>query len=106
LFDSGVGWWKVMGMPKFMLPEGVEIPEGVKMGDRFQVVSTLVMKDGGKVEMVEVDGVPIAGYEKEGKEKEESEDSDEGEMEGEAVAVEGPKGRGFIEEVMAQRMGA
>lgn len=94
-----------MGMPKFMLPEGVEIPEGVKMGDRFQVVSTLVMKDGGKVEMVEVDGVPIAGYEKE-KEKEESEDSDEGEMEGEAVAVEGPKGRGFIEEVMAQRMGA
>lgn len=92
-----------MGMPKFMLPEGVEIPEGVKMGDRFQVVSTLVMKDGGKVEMVEVDGVPIAGYEKEAKE---SEDSDEGEMEGEAVAVEGPKGRGFIEEVMSQRMGA
>jgi len=87
-------------MPKFMLPEGVEVPEGLKAGDRFQVVSTLVYGDGGKAELVEVDGVPIAGYEKE------SEDSDEGEMEGEAVAVEGPKGRGFIEEVMAQRMGA
>jgi hypothetical protein len=52
-------------MPKFMLPEGVEVPEGLKAGDRFQVVSTLVYGDGGKAELVEVDGVPIAGYEKE-----------------------------------------
>jgi hypothetical protein len=105
LFDSGVVWWKVMGMPKFMLPEGVEIPEGVKMGDRFQVVSTLVMKDGGKVEMVEVDGVPIAGYEKEGKEEKGEEYEGDGE-ESAVVEERGPGGRGFIEEVMAQRMGA
>lgn len=91
-----------MCMPKFMLPDGVEIPEGLKGGDRFQVVATLVLGDGGKAELVEVDGAPIAGYEGKGEKEHEGDDD---EMEGEAVAESGPRGRGFIEEVMARKMG-
>ena len=44
-------------MPKFKMPEGVEVPEGLMAGDRFQVVATVVMGDGGKAELVEVDGM-------------------------------------------------
>lgn len=89
-------------MPKFKMPEGVEVPEGLMAGDRFQVVATVVMGDGGKAELVEVDGMPIPGYEGKGREKKEDEYEDE---EVEVAAEEGPKGRGFIEEVMARKMG-
>lgn len=91
-------------MPKFKMPEGVEVPEGLMAGDRFQVVATVVMGDGGKAELVEVDGMPIPGYEGKGREKKEDEYED-GEEEVEVAAEEGPKGRGFIEEVMARKMG-
>lgn len=91
-------------MPKFKMPEGVEVPEGLMAGDRFQVVATVVMGDGGKAELVEVDGMPIPGYEGKGREKK-KEDEYEDEEEVEVAAEEGPKGRGFIEEVMARKMG-
>lgn len=91
-------------MPKFMLPDGVEIPEGLKGGDRFQVVATLVLGDGGKAELVEVDGAPIAGYEGNGKKDEADKEGPEHEsMEAEGEMKAGPKG--FIEEVMARKMG-
>lgn len=93
-------------MPKFKMPEGVEVPEGLMAGDRFQVVATVVMGDGGKAELVEVDGMPIPGYEGKGREKKEDEyEDEEGGEEVEVSAEEGPKGRGFIEEVMARKMG-
>lgn len=96
-------------MPKFKMPEGVEVPEGLMAGDSFQVVATVVMGDGGKAELVEVDGMPIAGYEKKAKgkkgvEKEEEEYEGDGE-ESAVVAERGPRGGGFIEEVMARKRG-
>ena len=94
-------------MPKFKMPEGVEVPEGLMAGDRFQVVATVVMGDGGKAELVEVDGMPIPGYEGKGREKkkEDEYEDEEGGEEVEVAAEQGPRGRGFIEEVMARKMG-
>lgn len=92
-------------MPKFMLPDGVEIPEGLKGGDRFQVVATLVLGDGGKAELVEVDGAPIAGYEGKGKKDEEGVAHEASEGQGEDGTAPKPEKRGFIEAVMARRGG-
>ena len=89
-------------MPKFKMPEGVEVPEGLMSGDQFQVVATVVLGDGGKAELIEVDGMPIAGYEGKGR-KEKSDEYEDGE-EVEVAAESAPKGRGFIEEVMARKM--
>jgi hypothetical protein len=80
-------------MPKFMLPEGVEVPEGLAKGDSFQVVATLVLGDGGNAELIEVDGTPLKGYESKGGEKK------KGGME---VEEEEPRLGGFVEEVMAR----
>lgn len=97
-------------MPKFKMPEGVEVPEGLMAGDRFQVVATVVMGDGGKAELVEVDGMPIPGYEGKGGKKKKGEMMEEEEYEGDGeesavVAETGPRGGGFIEQVMARKMG-
>ena len=92
-------------MPKFKMPEGVEVPEGLMSGDQFQVVATVVLGDGGKAELIEVDGMPIAGYEGKGrKEKSDEYEDGEGGEEVEVAAESAPKGRGFIEEVMARKM--
>lgn len=88
-------------MPKFMMPEGVEVPEGLEPGEPFQVMATIVIGDGGKAELVEVDGKQIAGYEGKGKKKEAPE------MEGEETEVEmsGPGAEDFIGRVMSMRGG-
>ena len=97
-------------MPKFALPAGVEIPEGLKSGDQFQTMATLVLGDSGKAMLIEIDGQPIAGYEKEGKKqkmKEAMKDYEEDKMEGgeEEGGMHGGNGgpRGFIAEVMSKR---
>ena len=43
-------------MPKFSLPKGVQIPEGIAAGDKFQVMATLELSEDGSVELCEVDG--------------------------------------------------
>ena len=92
-------------MPKFKMPEGVEVPEGLMSGDQFQVVATVVLGDGGKAELIEVDGMPIAGYEGKAKGKREKPDEYEDGEEEEVVAEAAPRKGGFIEEVMARKMG-
>ena len=85
-------------MPNFMLPEGVEVPENLKEGEKFQTMATIVLKKNGKAMLVEVDGQPIAGYE--GKKGKEEEDMD---VEEEKGAASGKKG--FIAEVMQRGSG-
>jgi len=83
-------------MPNFILPEGVEVPENLKEGEKFQTMATIVLKKNGKAMLVEVDGQPIAGYEgKKGKEVVEEEV-----VEGAASGKEG-----FIAEVMQRGRG-
>ena len=85
-------------MPNFTLPEGVEVPENLKEGEKFQTMATIVLKKNGKAMLVEVDGQPIAGYEgKKGKEEGEEEEVVE---EGAASGKEG-----FIAEVMQRGRG-
>ena len=85
-------------MPNFILPEGVEVPENLKEGEKFQTMATIVLKKNGKAMLVEVDGQPIAGYEgKKGKEEEIEEEVVE---EGAASGKEG-----FIAEVMQRGRG-
>jgi hypothetical protein len=89
-------------MPKFMLPEGVEVPENLKEGEAFQTMATIILGKGGKAELIEVDGVAIPGYEKrgsKGKKMAEREYEEEGEME------EGGEREGFVAEVMRRGAG-
>ena len=82
-------------MPNFTLPEGVEVPENLKEGEKFQTMATIVLKKNGKAMLVEVDGQPIAGYEGK-KGKEEVEEVEEGAASGK---------QGFIAEVMQRGSG-
>jgi hypothetical protein len=87
-------------MPKFMLPEGVEVPENLKEGEAFQTMATIILGKGGKAELIEVDGVAIPGYEKKSKGKKLAEGyEEEGEME------EGGEREGFVAEVMRRGAG-
>jgi len=93
-------------MPRFTLPEGVEIPENLKEGEAFQTMATIVLGKGGKAEVIEIDGVAIPGYEKQSKGKKMAggEEDGGGEMESENEAeVSGPPG--FIAEVMRRGAG-
>ena len=84
-------------MPNFILPEGVEVPENLKEGEKFQTMATIVLKKNGKAMLVEVDGQPIAGYEgKKGKEEVVEEVVEEGAASGK---------EGFIAEVMQRGRG-
>ena len=88
-------------MPSFTLPKGVEIPENLQEGEAFQTMATILLGKGGKVELIEIDGMVIPGYER-GKSKGKKM-ANRGEMEEEGEMVEeGGNGRGggFIAEVM------
>lgn len=89
-------------MPRFTLPEGVEIPENLKEGEAFQTMATIVLGKGGKAEVIEIDGVAIAGYEGKKPKYREEEEEGEGEVEMEA---EGGEGGGFVAEVMRRGAG-
>lgn len=88
-------------MPKFMLPEGVEVPEGLAEGEAFQTMATIVIGKGGKAELIEVDGVAIPGYENKSKGKKLAKGYEEEEDEEE----EGGEGEGFVAEVMRRGAG-
>jgi hypothetical protein len=90
-------------MPKFVMPEGVEVPEGLEPGEPFQVMATIVIGDGGKAELVEVDGKVIAGYGGKAKGKKAPEMESEGEET--EVEVSGPDAGDFIGRVMSMRGG-
>jgi len=81
-----------------MIPKGVEIPENLAEGEAFQTMATIVLGKNGKAEVIEIDGVAIAGYEKKSKGKKLAERGEE--EEGEA-----PGGGGFIAEVMQRGAG-
>ena len=89
-------------MPRFTLPEGVEIPENLKEGEAFQTMATIVLGKGGKAEVIEIDGVAIAGYEGKKPKYREGEEEEDGEEEMEA---EGGEGGGFVAEVMRRGAG-
>jgi hypothetical protein len=88
-------------MPSFTLPKGVEIPENLKEGEAFQTMATILLGKGGKVELIEIDGMVIPGYEKKSKGKKMADSGGE-EME-EMVEEGGGGGQGFIAEVMRGR---
>lgn len=92
-------------MPSFTLPKGVEIPENLQEGEAFQTMATILLGKGGKVELIEIDGMVIPGYEKKSKGKKMA---NRGEMEEGEMVEEGGNGRGggFIAEVMQRGGGA
>lgn len=86
-------------MPEMMLPEGVEIPDGTMPGDEFELLARVKLMDGGKAELVALDGKTIAGYESNGEEEEEG---GEEEMEAKPAPGGATKGRGrFMEAALA-----
>jgi hypothetical protein len=89
-------------MPSFTLPKGVEIPENLKEGEAFQTMATILLGKGGKVELIEIDGMVIPGYEKKSKGKKMADSGGE-EMEMEGMEEKGGGGQGFIAEVMQGR---
>jgi hypothetical protein len=88
-------------MPSFTIPKGVEIPENLAEGEAFQTMATILLGKNGKAEVIEIDGMAIAGYEKKSKGKKMAERSEEMEMEEGAT----PGGGGFIAEVMQRGAG-
>jgi len=89
-------------MPSFTIPKGVEIPENLAEGEAFQTMATILLGKNGKAEVIEIDGMAIAGYEKKSKGKKMAERGEEMEMEEEGAA---PGGGGFIAEVMQRGAG-
>lgn len=88
-------------MPEMMLPEGVEIPDGTMPGDEFELLARVKLMDGGKAELVALDGKTIAGYESNGEEEEDEEENGEG-MEAKPAPGGATKGRGrFMEAALA-----
>ena len=90
-------------MPSFTIPKGVEIPENLAEGEAFQTMATILLGKNGKAEVIEIDGMAIAGYEKKSKGKKLAERGEEMEMEEEGAAPGG--GQGFIAEVMQRGAG-
>lgn len=101
------GRLSVFDMPKFMLPEGVEIPENLKEGEAFQTMATIILGKGGKAELIEVDGVAIPGYEKAAKNKKMQQmEADYAEDQAEGGEEEGSMSKeGFVAEVMRRGRG-
>jgi hypothetical protein len=89
-------------MPSFTLPKGVEIPENLKEGEAFQTMATILLGKGGKVELIEIDGMVIPGYEKKSKGKKMADSGGE-EIEEGMMEEGGGGGQGFIAEVMRGR---
>jgi hypothetical protein len=91
-------------MPSFTIPKGVEIPENLAEGEAFQTMATILLGKNGKAEVIEIDGMAIAGYEKKSKGKKLAERGEEEEMEMEEEGAT-PGGGGFIAEVMQRGAG-
>ena len=90
-------------MANFILPKGVEVPENLKEGEKFQTMATIILKKNGKAVLCEVDGQPLAGYE-----ANESESEGEGKMKEHGMEEGGEAAhgkQGFIAEVMQRGRG-
>lgn len=74
-------------MPKFPVPNGFMLPEGTLEGEDFQLVVKAKVEDG-MMEISEVEGISIEGYEDPEKEVTAEPDEDEGEAEEEMVEGE------------------
>lgn len=84
---------------KFTAPKGFALPDGVKEGEEFDVVATMV-SSGGQLMVKAVEGLEVSGGESEAAEEDEDEDEMEG-GEGSPMESEG----GFlsaIEQKLAQ----
>lgn len=93
-------------MPSFTIPKGVEIPENLAEGEAFQTMATILLGKNGKAEVIEIDGMAIAGYEKKSKGKKLAERGEEEyEEEYEEEEETAPGGGGFIAEVMQRGRG-
>lgn len=86
-------------MPEMMLPEGIEIPDGTMPGDTVEFLASVKLKEGGKAEIVALDGMTIPGYEEEDEDEMEAEEPEEDEM-----AAQPPPRRGFVETAMGGGM--
>lgn len=60
----------------FQVPEGMQLPDGVKEGDEFDALATVKMGPSGKLMLVAVDGYSLAEA-KEDEPKSAEEDDDE-----------------------------
>lgn len=67
-------------MPKFQVPPGFALPEGTLEGEDFQVVVTANVQDG-QIEVKEIEGITIEGYEEPEDEEEDDEMMEEEETE-------------------------
>jgi hypothetical protein len=54
----------------FPVPEGFEVPTGVKQGDEFTVLASLKMDEDGDLQLTKIDGIPVKGESEEDEEKE------------------------------------
>lgn len=45
---------------EFKAPEGLEMPEGVKPGDTFEVMATVTLGEEGELYLKEIDGLPVS----------------------------------------------
>jgi len=59
------------------VPEGFEVPEGVKTGDTFEAMSTYRLREDGHICLEAVEGNPLPGEKGETASEEEAEDSEE-----------------------------
>ena len=62
---------------EFQIPEGLEMPDGIKPGDTFESLATLMLGEEGELYLKELDGTPVSA---ESEEEDEPEDMEEGEM--------------------------
>lgn len=44
----------------YAIPEGVELPEGIKAGEEFDVLATFEMTKDGKVRLMAIDGHKVS----------------------------------------------
>lgn len=67
---------------EFKAPEGMEVPEGLAVGDTFEVMATLALGEEGELYLREIDGLPVSTMQEEEEEEDmggEEEMADEGE---------------------------
>ena len=89
------------------VPEGFEVPEGVKTGDTFEAMTTYRLDKDGRLCVQEIEGNPLPGEKGESAAEEESEGSEEeGEYGPKGEAPEKGKGGPAMGFLMAIEKGA
>ena len=85
---------------EFKAPEGMEVPQGLAVGETFEAMATVKLGEDGELYLTELDGMPLSSESEDMEEEMGSEeDMSEGEMEEEAETEEiGPE-VGFLEAI-------